>query len=580
MFRRSNRVALHYAAFFSDSVALADVHWNYGGFYLQKETYDSAYYHYNKAHLLFTKIPNRYYAGKMLYNMAIIQGRLKDYTRCEVLLYDAITLMERFKKHKQLYYCFNLLGVINEEMGETDRAVSHYQTALQHLDKIEDGNSLKAHVYNNLGVLYQKQGIQDKALRYFGKAAPETVKAHNPTLYARLIDNIAYSRLLHSDTLGLYRQFLEGLAIRESLHNQSGVIVSKLHLAEYRAVSRDTTEALRLARGALNMAREIRNNEDILVALLLLSQLDIPAKSAYLQEYIRIQKYIAEQERTARNKFARIQYETDQFIKRTRQLTSQKIWILSIGVALFLLLISLYMYFRQQAKNRILRLENRRQKADEQLYILSINQQERIQKARNQERWRISENLHGGILGEVYALRLQWKLLELQGKPRDIRQHHEFLRELRQIESNIRDASHALIRSLKDHPLDFIHILEKMIISRCRAGDLDYQFADTSGIHWGMITPTIKANLYYILEEALRNTVKHARARHIVIGFTREDNTLVITYKDDGKGMRKHQKGIGLQQLKNRVRRLNGSLKIHSSPGNGTTITVITELNS
>ena len=571
-------MAFRYARRYGDSVALADIHWNYGAFYLQKETYDSAYYHYNKAHLLFTKIPNPYYAGKMLYNMAIILGRLKDYTRCEVLLYDAITIMETLKKHKQLYYCFNLLGVINEEMGETDRAVSHYQTALEHLDKIKDGTPLKSHVYNNLGVLYQKQGIQDKALQYFERADPKTIKTHNKTLYARLIDNIAYSRLLLSDTLGVYRQFLEGLAIRDSLHNQSGVIVSKLHLAEYHATGRDTTKALLLAHSALDLAREIKNNEDILMALQMLSILDIPAKSSYLREYIRIQKYIGEQERTARNKFARIQYETDRFIERTRQLTSQKIWILSVALVLILLLISLYMYFRQQAKNRILLLENKRQKADEQLYILSIKQQERMQKARNQERERISENLHGGILGEVYALRLQWKLLELQGKPRDIQQHHEFLRNLRQIESNIRDASHALIRNLKDHPLDFIHILEKMIISRCRAGDLDYQFADTSGIPWDMVTPTVKANLYYIIEEALRNTVKHARAQHVIIRFARDNNALVITYKDDGKGMHNRKKGIGLQQLKNRVRRLNGSLEIHSSPGKGTTITVITEL--
>ncbi|WP_268225157.1 hypothetical protein [Sinomicrobium oceani] len=87
LFKKAGRETLFLAMQLKDTLGIGDAHWNYGAFYLDREVYDSAYYHYNHAQRLFEAAPHPYYSGKMLYNMAVIQGRLKDYTACEVLLY-------------------------------------------------------------------------------------------------------------------------------------------------------------------------------------------------------------------------------------------------------------------------------------------------------------------------------------------------------------------------------------------------------------------------------------------------------------------------------------------------------------
>lgn len=85
--------------------------------------------------------------------------------------------------------------------------------------------------------------------------------------------------------------------------------------------------------------------------------------------------------------------------------------------------------------------------------------------------------------------------------------------------------------------------------------------------------------LFRIIQECLNNSLKHARATNVNIGFNWFPNQLRVRVRDDGQGFDaetalRRASGLGLQNILNRARVTGGSGDIRSRPGEGTTITV------
>ncbi|MGE3075599.1 MAG: GAF domain-containing protein [Dehalococcoidia bacterium] len=86
-----------------------------------------------------------------------------------------------------------------------------------------------------------------------------------------------------------------------------------------------------------------------------------------------------------------------------------------------------------------------------------------------------------------------------------------------------------------------------------------------------------KEVLYRVAQEALHNTVKHARANRVSVELVRVDDKIRIRIADDGIGFDTSGEfpgHLGLRSMAERTARVGGQLSIESSPGSGTTITV------
>ncbi len=82
----------------------------------------------------------------------------------------------------------------------------------------------------------------------------------------------------------------------------------------------------------------------------------------------------------------------------------------------------------------------------------------------------------------------------------------------------------------------------------------------------------IEVILYRISCELINNTLKHASATKANIKITHDDCKLIFMYDDDGIGFdvdTAFDKGMGLTNIRSRVRALNGNIEIKSSKGNG-----------
>ncbi len=96
---------------------------------------------------------------------------------------------------------------------------------------------------------------------------------------------------------------------------------------------------------------------------------------------------------------------------------------------------------------------------------------------------------------------------------------------------------------------------------------------------------SININLYRIVQEALTNISRHARARTVAVDLRgygsgsapeSEKNWVRLLIRDDGVGMPivEQSAGLGVLGMRERVRALGGQIGIDSPPGGGTTITI------
>src|SRR5207245_2118651 len=148
---------------------------------------------------------------------------------------------------------------------------------------------------------------------------------------------------------------------------------------------------------------------------------------------------------------------------------------------------------------------------------------------------------------------------------------------LNQVEKHLRRYSHELRPTILDD-LGWIPAIRFLADGVSKRANLPIHIdANISG----RLPGTIETTLYRIVQEALTNAVKHAKASNIWIRAWKEDLLLCCSVRDDGSGfeIRPAQKamrrdGLGLIAMRERVSAIGGTLQIDSSPGNGTVLSI------
>lgn len=95
---------------------------------------------------------------------------------------------------------------------------------------------------------------------------------------------------------------------------------------------------------------------------------------------------------------------------------------------------------------------------------------------------------------------------------------------------------------------------------------------DVSGIAADRLPAPVESTAYFLICEALQNTVKHARASRARVGVAQATGAVRVEVSDDGAGGADPAAGSGLRGLKDRVEAVGGRLSVDSSPGRGTTV--------
>src|SRR5229473_2835934 len=148
---------------------------------------------------------------------------------------------------------------------------------------------------------------------------------------------------------------------------------------------------------------------------------------------------------------------------------------------------------------------------------------------------------------------------------------------LNQVEKHLRRYSHELRPTILDD-LGWIPAIRFLAEGISKRAGLPI-FIDATDS--GRLPSTIETTLYRIVQEALTNTVKHAKACNVWIRAWRENLVLCCSVRDDGGGFDSSQdhaapgrKGLGLIAMQERVTAIGGTVRIHSRPGLGTELSI------
>ncbi|MGH1387170.1 tetratricopeptide repeat-containing sensor histidine kinase [Kordia sp.] len=577
-FKKTYKEGLDLADKTNDSMSMANHYWNIAFYYRKNDIKDSAFFFYDQAKNILQDIdPKNQDIGKLLLNMARIQKELKDYSGSQFTLTNAIKLFELHNDSKRLYSCYNNLGIIFMNLEDYENSLQYHNTALKYLQKIKENDRLKTYTLNNIGLVYRDQGKYEDAIENFKQALSfDSLQIKNPKHYATLLDNLAYSKFLSSDTLELPDLFYKSLKIRESLNYKSGIAISKLHLAEYYHEKKDTIQSQKYISQARTAAIESRNVKQLLLSLLASSEIDSDRGTAYLKTFIHLNDSLLKKERTELNKFARIQFETDRYISQNEKLSIQNTWIVAISTAIIFFGFLIYVITQQRTRNKELEMERQQQRANEEIYNLMIDQQDKIEEGRKREKERISLELHDGILGRLFGTRLSLGSLNAKDDANSKKVREQYINELQGIEEEVRNISHELGLDNFDKTTSYSTMIANLLEEQSKITNFKYQIEDDNRIVWTDIPGHIKINIYRIIQESIQNINKYAQAENVILDFHKNGDHIILTIKDDGVGFdqAKRSSGIGLKNMKSRVTLLHGQFTINSIPGKGTSISV------
>jgi PAS domain S-box-containing protein len=210
-------------------------------------------------------------------------------------------------------------------------------------------------------------------------------------------------------------------------------------------------------------------------------------------------------------------------------------------------------------------------KAQDQLRRLSAS----IMAGQEKERAAIARELHDELGQVLTALRMDsvWMSRRLAEKdPPASRRAQDMCR---LIDKNIEDVRGMAIR-LRPGVLDdlgLVAALEWYTTDIERRSEIICAFEHRSIPH---IDEAVATAAYRIAQEALTNTVRHARASKVFVALQAVNHHLVLTVRDDGQGFDPHSvsetEGIGLTGMKERANLVGGRLRVRSAYGQGTEI--------
>ncbi|TKD65872.1 sensor histidine kinase [Flavobacterium sp. ASW18X] len=564
-----------------DYVGKGDAHIKFGQYYFNKQV-DSAYYHFREAY-------NAYLQAKLktseidkplvaLYYMGSIKERNKDYAGAEKEATQVITYAEENGLKDKLFPGYTLLGIIQNGLDNYDEAVNYHNQAKKYI-KYTDPKRQESYQYinqNNIGSTYLRSENFSEAKKIFNSLlASESLKTIRPKLYAKALSSYAYASYKEKSVFNdsLVKVIKQSNQLLDSINYTYDYARNYYFLADILA-KKDKAKAIEYAYTSKNVALETENRDRLLSTLQLLTLIDDKNSAKHAEDYFNLNHRLQQEERRIRDKFARIQLETDQILDENLTLSKKNELYTKIGIATLVLGFGLFIIIIQRINNQKLRFNQRQQEKNQEIYDLMLSQQGKLEEGKKEAQRRISQELHDGILGEMLGIRLLLSGLNHRTDEASIAHRDELILKLQQCEEEIRTVSHELNAASHTKLGNFVSTIENYISQVSESSHINVCFNYDINLNWDVLPGELKINIYRIIQESLQNSIKHAQAEKAEITFVKEENRLEVLIEDNGLGFdpNKERKGIGLKNINSRIAKLNGKVFVKSAPGKGTKI--------
>lgn len=523
-----------------------------GNLYYMSSDFETAFSYYQDSHIIReTKGVKSSILASSLMNLGNVMYGTSSFDKAIEYLRSSLQLIKSLKKYnsKELAYRHNTIGLCYQGKYQYDSAEYYFLLAI---DEIQADTSAEEwdviDTYDNLADLLKLKGESEAAIDYLKKSLEISLKYEFYYDIAWTADHLADSYIKKGDR----QKAEEYIQLAKDALNKVPNLANQLDLTKtivrYYIVFYD--------KDSLSYYFNLAN--------VLSDSFYIGATNKNIQEMET--KYQVEKKEAAlalsMEKSARLKAENE----------SQKLYLLAAIVLLFVLaFVFLLAYQSNQRKKRIseMEMEIKDNKLDELMSEQESKAYAAMLRGQEKEKDRIARELHDRLGGTLAALKLTLKRPENKVSEEDIAILDQAVVEVRSISHNLssgvieknglNQAIDQLFRTLeRGSSIKFNRYLHPAIASLGQAASLE---------------------IYRIVQELAANTIKHANASEVSLQTNFEENMFNLIYEDNGKGFnfKRVEKGMGLENIRARVKKIHGNLHIDTEKGRGTI--VIVELN-
>ena len=494
---------------------------------------DSAYFYYNEAKLLTANSDERF--AYIQLKTATIQNYIGDHYGCEETITEAIA---HYEGSTYLPYFYNLLAISYHKQNSLEESLNYYKKAYD----LATNQLEKAIIQNNTGLIYLEKKQYQKAIKTLAPLVTDDALSENPYELARVLDNLGYTQFLlkledASENLHLAWE------LRDSLQDNIGLIASNMHLSEYYQHKNDLL-AKEYAEKAYQSSQKATSPDDQLEALKWLTEFgDLNDSKHFYQQYIALNDSIIKARSIARNQFAKIKYDSKKATQEVIKYKNQKSLLLALIGLIVVVAILLY---------KLYQIRNKR-KLQQSTYLSETRISKRIHDELandvfNAMTFTQTQNLENPIAKDALLDNLE----HIYQRTRDISKENSDIR----TDENFEPDFFQMIDSYSDN---MMNVIRKM----------------SSEINWQKMSTEKKITVFRVVQEFLINTKKHSEATLVVIDFLEQNNNLILTYTDNGIGLKKaHNRKSGLQNAENRILAIKGRLTFDTAIQKGFKATV------
>jgi two-component system sensor histidine kinase UhpB len=202
-----------------------------------------------------------------------------------------------------------------------------------------------------------------------------------------------------------------------------------------------------------------------------------------------------------------------------------------------------------------------------------------VLKLQEEERARISRDLHDGIGQSLTALRIQLELLEQRVAERDASLSAEAASARELAESCLADVRQ-LSRVLRPPMLDDLGLGPTLRwLARTLQEKTGVAIALRLEGEEERTDPAVETMVYRLVQEALTNVIKHAGSPSATVTVAREARQIRVRVEDAGRGFEAarilsaaEETGFGVRGMRDRVQFFEGRFAVRSAPGSGTVV--------
>ena len=225
---------------------------------------------------------------------------------------------------------------------------------------------------------------------------------------------------------------------------------------------------------------------------------------------------------------------------------------------------------------RVMRMEMSRKRREDYLRLKLL---QRTLESQEDERKRISRDIHDHLGQELTALRL--KIQSLKDEAHDYDGLDEPIQGIQEIAKRIDETVDFLAWELRPNSVTEIGLV-RAVENYLKQWSAQFGIpAHSTAVKLSdnRLNEYAEINLYRILQESLNNVAKHAEASRVDVLLENRGEEVVMIVEDDGRGFEVKEKantgaGLGLIGMGERAALLLGTAEIESSVGHGTSVFV------